>query len=133
MPFGAQAQTAGSPTPSACAARIHQARDAFQHLLVLSACLLITQQAALDRRIPPPPAQALLPRLRAMMGDHTLGLEGLANELAQAVQPQVEATPLAGAMGSALKSMLSRSNPGFKAISGGLTKVSNNPCKLLWQ
>ncbi len=57
------------------------------------------------------------------MSDHTLGLEGLAAELARAVQPQMEAGQLQGTMAAALKSMLSRSNPGFKALSGGLTKV----------
>lgn len=58
------------------------------------------------------------------MNDQTLGLEGLATELAQAVQPQVEANPLRTAMGAALRSMLARSNPGFKALSSGLTRVS---------
>lgn len=58
------------------------------------------------------------------MTDHSLGLEGLAAELARAVQPQLEDSLLQGSMATALKSMLSRNNPGFKALSGGLTKVS---------
>ena len=109
------------------AGRIHQAKDAFQHLLVLSACLLICQQAALDRHTAPPQAEALIVRLKGMMSDHSLGLEGLAAELARAVQPEVEATQMQSTMAAALKSMLSRSNAGFKALSGGLTKVLPRP------
>lgn len=65
-------------------------------------------------------------RLKSMMSDHSLGLEGLAAELARAVQAGAGAGPaqLQGTMAAALKSMLSRSNPGFKALSGGLIKVA---------
>ena len=64
------------------------------------------------------------------MTDHSLGLEGLATELAQAVQPGLDIEPLRRTMAAALKSMLSRTNPGFKALSGGLTKASTprRPC-----
>lgn len=105
------------------AGRIHQAKDAFQCLLVLSACLLITQQAALQRQMPLPQADRLVSRLKSMMNDQTLGLDSLAMELAQTIASRSEVKAVQGTLAAALKSMLSRSNPGFKALSGGLTKV----------
>ena len=82
-----------------CAGRIHQAKDAFQHLLVLAACLLICQQACLDRRTAAPQGETLIARLKGMMTDHSLGLEGLAAELARAGAAPVGGQPSAGQHG----------------------------------
>ena len=109
------------------AGRIHEAKEAFQHLLVLAACQLLVQQAAADRRSQLPDMVALQARLKALLVDPSLGLASLAAELARSVSstgPPGSAAQEEGAMAAALKRMLARSSPGFGVISSSFTKVS---------
>ena len=112
------------------AGRIHEAKVAFQHLLVLAACQLLVQQAAADRRSQLPDMAALQARLKALLADPSLGLASLAAELARSASstgPLGSAAQEEGAMAAALKRMLARSSPGFGVISSGFTKVSRAP------
>ena len=112
------------------AGRIHEAKENFQHLLVLAACQLLVQQAAADRRAQLPDMAALHARLKALLADPSLGLASLAAELARAVSstgPMGSAPQEEGAMAAALKRMLARSSPGLGVISSGFTKVSRAP------
>lgn len=106
------------------AGRIHEAKEAFQHLVVLSTCLLVVHQTAVDKSLPVPNFAALKPRLKALLKDQNLGLHSLATELAASIAGGVDASAAEESLSQALKQMLARGSPGLKALSNGLSKVT---------
>ena len=116
-------KTALAETLRLDAQRLHLAKNDFQQLVVLAACMLLLQQSLAGRQLPAGrsmPAMAdVKRRLMGILADPSMRLPDLAAELTRLAGSESE-TESQTAMEAALNRMLLRSSGAFKALSAGI-------------